>query len=181
MTDKLYSIIFRREILPDLDTDLVKANLAKLFKTDQTTIEKMFERGNIVIKRGLSIEQAEKYKEAVKKAGALVHLQEEKPDSSQRNLDEQISRSGPEAIEAEMIESWTNLVEFQDFVAAEFDVSAYSLAQQGGRLIEEEIIESPSYEFTGMALAPTGETLIDTPDFVPAQFKTDGLSLEEKD
>ncbi|MEC9248836.1 MAG: hypothetical protein VX986_07435 [Pseudomonadota bacterium] len=181
MTGKSYSIIFRKEILPDLEADLVKVNLAKLFKTDQTTIGKMFERENIVIKRGLSIEHAEKYKEAVKKAGALVYLQEETPNLSQGNSDDPISRNGPEAIEAEMIESWTNLVEFQDFVAAEFDISTYSLAEHGERLTEEEIVDGPSFEFTGMVLAPIGETLIDTADFVPAQFKTDGLSLEKKD
>jgi len=181
MTGKSYSIVFRKEILPDLDTDLVKANLANLFKTDKGTIEKMFERRNVVIKRGLSIEQAEKYKEAVKRAGALVYLEEETQDLSQGHSGNQISRNGPEAIKAEMIESWTHLVEFQDFVAAEFDITAYSLAQYGERLTEEEIIDSPSYEFIGMVLAPTGETLIDIPDFAPAQFETDGLSLEEKD
>ena len=66
MNDKSYSIVFKKEIEAERQLEDVKANLAKLFKADSSTIDKMFLRESIVIKKGLSEEQAQKYRDVKK-------------------------------------------------------------------------------------------------------------------
>lgn len=177
MTKHQYSIVFRKEIEPGQAVEVVKGNLAKLFKADLEIIEKMFQRDSIVIKKGLTKEQAEKYREAVKKAGAVVYLLEESIEQNESNLDKVV---GPKAIEATTSSSWTHLVEFKEFTPLDFDLKAYTLAPVGEQLVEEKVIESPKYEFKGIDFAAEGELLVEEAEVLPAEFDTQGLKLEDQ-
>ena len=177
MTNQLYSIEFRKEIESGQELEVVKGNLAKLFKTELKTIEKMFLRDSVVIKKDLTKAHAEKYREVVKKAGAVVYLLEQSVGKNKTNPSESI---GPKAIEATTSSSWTTIVEFEEFMPAHFDIQAYGLAPEGERLIEDKVVESPKYEFKDMNLAPEGQLLVEESEFQPAQFNTQGLKLKNK-
>jgi hypothetical protein len=74
MADQQYQVVFRGEIAPDARIEEVKANLAKLFKTDDARIERLFSGKAIVLKKGLRQEDGERYRILLNKAGALCEV-----------------------------------------------------------------------------------------------------------
>ena len=74
MADQQYQVVFRGEIAPDTRIEVVKANLAKLFKTDDARIEHLFSGKAIVLKKGLSREDGERYRSLIEQAGALCEV-----------------------------------------------------------------------------------------------------------
>jgi hypothetical protein len=74
MTDQTYQVVFRGQIAPDTSVETVKANLAKLFKTDDAKIARLFTGRDAVLKKGLGQEEARRYQAFLAKAGALCDL-----------------------------------------------------------------------------------------------------------
>ena len=74
MADQQYQVVFRGEIAPDARIEEVKANLAKLFKTDDARIERLFSGKAIVLKKDLRQEDGERYRILLNKAGALCEV-----------------------------------------------------------------------------------------------------------
>ncbi|OUS06571.1 hypothetical protein A9Q81_03335 [Gammaproteobacteria bacterium 42_54_T18] len=80
MDNVLYDIFFRGGVMPGESIDIVKGNLAKLFKANSTQIDAMFSGKAIVIKKNLSKSAALQYQSAMEKAGAKVILREKPGD-----------------------------------------------------------------------------------------------------
>lgn len=74
MTDEMFDLVFRGEIVKSVDINVAKRNLQQLFKIPAGKIEVLFSGKPIVLKRGLTCENANKYRVAIKKAGALVDV-----------------------------------------------------------------------------------------------------------
>lgn len=74
MADQQYQVVFRGEIAPDTRMEEVKANLAKLFKTDDARIERLFSGKAVVLKKNLQQEDGERYRILIEKAGALCEV-----------------------------------------------------------------------------------------------------------
>jgi len=74
MNESLYEVAFSGQIQEGAELDAVKARIAKMFKANEATIEKLFSGKRIVIKKNLSAETADKYSMAFTKAGAICDL-----------------------------------------------------------------------------------------------------------
>jgi uncharacterized membrane protein YhaH (DUF805 family) len=72
-----YRIVFDGELMPGMAVETVKANLARLFKSDADTIDRLFQQDSVNIKRELSETQADKYLRALQAAGAKVRKEPE--------------------------------------------------------------------------------------------------------
>lgn len=72
-TDK-YDLIFTGELVPGKDLAEVKRNLQALFRIDDAKVELLFSARSTVLKKGLDAEAANKYRVAIKKAGARIQL-----------------------------------------------------------------------------------------------------------
>lgn len=72
-----YRIVFDGELMPGMAADTVKANLARLFKSDTDTVERLFQQGSINIKRELNETQADRYLHALQSAGAKARKEPE--------------------------------------------------------------------------------------------------------
>lgn len=66
-----YDIYFAGKIVDGFDEATVRANMAKLFKANPETVEKLFSGKPQLIKRGVEKAAAIKYKGAMQKAGAV--------------------------------------------------------------------------------------------------------------
>ena len=87
MDEQLYKVVFRGEILKGRDPDEVKAELAVLFKTTPERVEKLFSGNPVVIANKVNGQQAQKYKDALEKAGAgceVCAVEEKEPAGSER-------------------------------------------------------------------------------------------------
>ncbi|MFV3305451.1 hypothetical protein ACNFBT_09225 [Pseudomonas sp. NY15181] len=69
-----YEIAFSGRIVPGVQLDSVKANLARLFQADAQRIELLFSGRRMVIKNNLDAEAAEKYRSVIERAGAIVEV-----------------------------------------------------------------------------------------------------------
>ena len=69
-----FDLVFRGELVKSFEPDVAKRNVGKLFKIDGAKLDKMFSGKAIVLKRNLDLDTANKYRVAIKKAGARVDL-----------------------------------------------------------------------------------------------------------
>lgn len=70
MDDPRFKIVFDGAVMPSTPLETVKENLARLFKSDVSRIEALFSGQLVVLKRGLSADEADKYLSALHGAGA---------------------------------------------------------------------------------------------------------------
>ncbi|SHK46993.1 hypothetical protein SAMN02745216_03500 [Desulfatibacillum alkenivorans DSM 16219] len=82
MEQDRYTLLFSGQVAAGRAPQEVKANLAKMFKATPDRIEKMFTGKPVIIKKGLTSEQAMKYQLAFEKAGAICRLAAEAGQAS---------------------------------------------------------------------------------------------------
>lgn len=75
MSSQIYQIVFTGEIVKDYDVDIVKRNLAELFKADILAINRIFCGQPVVVKRNLDPEGALVYLSAITQAGAVARME----------------------------------------------------------------------------------------------------------
>ena len=73
MSQARFKIVFSGELMPAAQLDEVKANLARLFKSDSAKIDSLFSGTPVALKRDLGEDEAEKYLAALQRAGAKVN------------------------------------------------------------------------------------------------------------
>ncbi len=79
---QLYKLVFDGKIQEGADPQQVKAKMAALFKADEQTIDRLFQKPGIVIKQGLTRQQVIKYKQAIEGAGAICRIVKDRPQSN---------------------------------------------------------------------------------------------------
>lgn len=72
MTQPRFKVVFNGELMPDVELETAKDNLARLFKSDRARINTLFSGGPIAIKRDLQENEADQYLAALQRAGALA-------------------------------------------------------------------------------------------------------------
>ncbi len=77
MTDSTYRVVFAGQALPGHDRDTAIRNLARLLKRTPEQVAAAFSGKTSVLKKGLSKADADKYCQALEKAGLLVHAEAE--------------------------------------------------------------------------------------------------------
>lgn len=74
MNEERYDLIFSGELVPGFDLAQVKKNLQQLFRLDEAKVNALFSGKSIPLKKGVDADAANKYRVAMKKAGARVDL-----------------------------------------------------------------------------------------------------------
>ncbi len=74
MNEERYDLVFSGELVPGFDLVQVKKNLQQLFRLDETKVNALFSGKAIPLKKGVDADAANKYRVAMKKAGARVDL-----------------------------------------------------------------------------------------------------------
>ena len=79
MGARTYNIIFEGTAAEGVDPENAKLNLQSLFKTDRSTVDRLFAGKRTVLKRDVSIDVARKYQLALNEAGASFSIEPELP------------------------------------------------------------------------------------------------------
>jgi len=74
-----YNVYFAGEVLPGWQTGAVRDNLARLFKADAATLDRLFSGQRQLIKRDCESDRANQYLQAMEQAGARALLLEVAP------------------------------------------------------------------------------------------------------
>ncbi|WP_260962108.1 DUF805 domain-containing protein [Pseudomonas citri] len=86
MSETRFNIVFDGALMPGVDSTTAKLNLAELFKSDVSAIERLFSGRKVALKSNLSQNEAQKYLEALNKSGIDARIEAE--PSLQLNLGE---------------------------------------------------------------------------------------------
>src|SRR5688572_28975052 len=86
MSENRFNIVFDGALLPGVDTTTAKLNLAELFKSDVSAIERLFSGRKVSLKNNLSQNEAQQYLDALHKSGIDARIEAE--PSIQLNLGE---------------------------------------------------------------------------------------------
>lgn len=76
MIDGKFDVVFRGQIIRNVDASEVKANLVTMFKSTPDAIEKLFSGNEVAVRKNLDYSTAMKYQSALRKAGALALIKE---------------------------------------------------------------------------------------------------------
>jgi len=89
-----YKIIFNGAIVPPHDVERVKNNLAALFGTTASALDALFQDRLIVIKKGLNLEEADRYREMVERVGGycIIERMDEPAQASVINLSTRVEK-----------------------------------------------------------------------------------------
>ncbi|GHT93156.1 hypothetical protein AGMMS49545_11920 [Betaproteobacteria bacterium] len=82
MNEARYKIVFNGLVMMETPEATVKANLARLFKCDPARIEPLFTGQTATLKRNLGEQEANRYVQVLREAGAIVHKELEPPAKS---------------------------------------------------------------------------------------------------
>ncbi|WCM50911.1 DUF805 domain-containing protein [Pseudomonas sp. WJP1] len=79
MSENRYKIVFDGTLLPGVDINNAKLNLAALFKSDVSAIERLFNGRPVALKRDLTQADAQTYLQALKNTGIDARIEMEPP------------------------------------------------------------------------------------------------------
>lgn len=77
MSDNRFKIVFDGTLLPGVDINTAKLNLAALYKSEVAAIERLFSGQPVALKRDLSQIDAQAYLQALKNAGIDARIEPE--------------------------------------------------------------------------------------------------------
>lgn len=143
-----YDIFFRGEALEGAPLATVKAHFAKLFKADDAKLAHLFSGKVIALKKQLSKEDALKYQQLFKKAGAKIYI---KASQAQTATKPQASSPKPTTAKPE--------------VATPTQAAAMSILPAGSDVLSDEEkphIEAVNVDISGISLGDDN-TPLETP------------------
>lgn len=172
----LYEIAFSGQLLPGAKLEQVEANLTKLFQADAQRIALLFSGRRIVIKQNLDFAAAEKYRQAMERAGAQVELKPLPVDVEEIELAPPPASTATSATSAASTESSAGktsdapatlkVTPRDEYMAAFADVEApdFGIAPIGVDLQDAPPEpEAPRVDLSQFSLAPVGSDMGEKP------------------
>jgi len=172
----LYEIAFSGQLLPGAKLEQVEANLTKLFQADAQRIALLFSGRRIVIKQNLDFAAAEKYRQAMERAGAQVELKPLPVDVEEIELAPPPASTATSAASAASTESSAGktsdapatlkVTPRDEYMAAFADVEApdFGIAPVGVDLQDAQPEpEAPRVDLSQFSLAPVGSDMGEKP------------------
>lgn len=161
MSEPLFDIVFRGDLMPGHSLPEVKGRLAQLFKIDAAKVEPLFSGAAVTLKRNLDKPTATKYHTVLRSAGAAVDVRPVMP--------EQTAAAAPQRAAAgfTLAPLGAELLSPQErprVPEPALDLGRYSVRPLEGYLLDEaerntdEVALQLDYEF---ALAPVGADLVE--------------------
>jgi hypothetical protein len=178
-----YEIVFKGEVMPNLELEKVATAMAALFKTQPEKIASLFSGEAHTLKSGLNRDAAEKYRDALKRTGAIVYLRRAGVATHPAQA-RTTTRNGGGLSVAPMIGDLIRPQERPRVVAVDVDTSAIELADNDGSPLAPPAPPAPDAPDTShISVAATGADL--NPDRppapVPPAIDTDAISLAPVD
>lgn len=75
MTDAVYAVVFKGEVLDGFSREQVQASFARLFGLNAERLEQLFSQPRAVLKKGLSEDEARRYSSALQRIGAAASVE----------------------------------------------------------------------------------------------------------
>ena len=201
-SDDRYNLVFKGELVKSVALSDAKQNLSRLFKVTGEKLDMLFSGESIILKKNLDFDTANKYRVAIKKAGARVDLVpneapsataiepqrtnfEAAPPAQKAEFGERLSAaSGVTSKKAENVSHETGSVEaaVADQVTYKFDEDIILSPIGTDIATQEEKEPLPLIDVSDMSLGEIGEDLLkpDEREVLPLiEVNTAHLDIED--
>ncbi len=156
-----FEVVFHGQARPEMTLEQARARIGQLFQVGDQQLDVLFSGRRIVIKQGLDEAAAEKYRQAIERAGAICVI--EPMASAEPSASPPPSAAAQPAIPAaEPAPRSSELQPRDEFMAAFVDVQAPDLpiAPLGADMQEEYADHAPlDLDLSAYTLAPPGSDL----------------------
>ena len=189
MADGNYQVIFSGRLIEGADLDMVKRNVAKLFKLDDAGIEKLFCGRRLILKKQIDQVTAEKYQATMQRAGAICEI--ENTDAAQKVSTAPVTASAAEVTPTpqhetqstddvvSLAEPGVDLIKHEVVPDANIDTGTMDMADVGIQLGEHEVVPDANIDTGTMDMAEVGIQLGEHEKQPDAEFDTSGMSLDD--
>ena len=208
MAGSTFDVSFSGQLVSGAELAQVKDNVAKLFKTEVQGIEVMFSGKRVVIKRNLDQQTAMKYQAAMKNAGAMCELTENKPVVSSEYSEDNpppIPQPDPETVaissatqeptsNAKPVESTVSvgdmgsvtiapagetIMEHEQVAEPQIDISAISIDDSRQNLVEHTPVPEPDIDISSMSIDSSGDDLVQNERIAEPEIDISSLNIDE--
>lgn len=185
MADELYDVVFQGKTQPGHAPEQVREQIGRLFNASPETLNRMFSGQAIVIKKGVDRATAEKYLQAMSKAGALVQLTNTEgktadfadtsvksvtPTPAPHSASASVETPSPATPKRKSVLNSLSvaalgepLQQNQGFVPGKFNTDGMTMAPVGSDVTEHDAPPPPfQANLNGLSMAQAGERILDT-------------------
>ncbi len=183
MSDERFDIYFRGDILDGFFIDFVKADMARLFKTEESRLAPFFTGRPHPVKLKVDKATAAKYQKALTEIGAkpvIVPAGQPVPEPEPAQTGESGRDTPEQAEDWSILPPGSDIGEHRDVTPVQVDTSALSVAEVGVTLVENpERPEPVSVDISGLSVGQVGERLVEEDNTPPPPAPdTSHLKLE---
>lgn len=198
MSDELFEVAFSGQVSDTADSDNVKARVGKMFHADAAKIDQLFSGKRVVIKKNIDRATAEKYQNALSKAGAIVEV---KLMATLSSVDIPVTPAFTASADTEQPNEQATPVAIQTTPVSAKEADALippqidplgitgdqipdlaaTIAPVGSTLHDQSTeVVAPTYDLSGLDVAPVGSQLgASKKDADPPPPDTSGLSMAD--
>lgn len=173
MDQERYDLVFSGDLVPGFELSQVKLNLQGLFRIDKVKVEQLFAGRPTVLKKGLDLDAATKYRTAMKKAGARLELV--------ANAGSGVSGDSPAPEKAGSTIS--EAVEPRPGISSKGEGTSPKWSSELGAQPLPPKTPRPAIEAPDFGIAAPGANLLnpdETPKVVPVSIDLEGLAVVEQ-
>ena len=178
----LFEIVFQGQVKAGVPAEQARARLGQLFQVGEQQLDTLFSGRRVVIKQGLDAQAAEKYRQAIDRAGAVCLVEQMGGQSPEPATPE--ARPAPAqapAAPAPSAKVGSRVVPRDEYMAAFSNVEApdFGIAPLGSDMQDEYTDHTPlPLDLSALSLAPAGSDLEQLKDErEPVRPSTDHLKL----
>ena len=181
MSEELFDVVFFGILQAGKDREIVKKNMAALFKTDTSKLAPYFSGGRKVIKGNINAEIAEKYRTSLENVGLVIKIEpSEKEQSKTEAATKQTAESSAQPNTAKtgtdsitIASVGADVIQHPIDVPAQkiADISEITMAETGADVIENpvEVTAQKIDDISSITMAETGSDVLEHPREITAQ------------
>lgn len=175
----LFEIAFHGQVRPGVTPEQARARIGQLFQVGEEQLNVLFSGRRVVIKQGLDEASADKYRQAIERAGAVCVVDSMEPEQAPAPAAQaaalapsQPSHTGSASLRPRD----AYMAAFSEVQAPDFDIAPVGADMQDEY---EEFVALP-IDLSALSLAPPGSDLEQLrPDIAPVTPNTDHLKLQD--
>ncbi|SDS76614.1 hypothetical protein SAMN05216421_2151 [Halopseudomonas xinjiangensis] len=175
----LFEIVFQGQVKTGVAAEQARARLGQLFQAGEQQLDTLFSGRRIVIKQGLDAAAAERYRQAIDRAGAVCLVEPMESVAQDPTREPEAPAPAPTSSAT----AGARVVPRDEYMAAFSNVQApdFGIAELGADLQDEYVDHTPlPLDLSALSLAPPGADLDQIkPDTAPVSPNIGHLKLVE--
>ncbi len=163
--ETVFNVVFQGKLAPGFDRETAMANFARAFKLSPQKAARLFDGQRRVIKKNLSRQKANIFRQQLKQLGVRVALIKVETDSA----DDQFSLSPPGVVLAPQVYR----------PPVHIDTSGLAVSDASGPLVKKPSVAPPVFSLEALAVEEQYDALESRPPVSEPQLDLSNLSVDE--